>query len=174
MCHKRLLFLFVGQKVKSSDSLRGVTKKCDIYRPAKNSSESIFPETRNLFFVDTVGWEDPDGVDDDETFKDILRFIDNNNIANLKAVIWTVNPNVRQDAQLNRQAALIDKFGSGGEGGSVWDRVIIACKQSANVEADTRGAFAAALDFNPRASVQRLGHRFMDDSSLSMDQQVRV
>jgi len=155
-----------GQEVKHGDSLRGVTKRCDIYRPAKNN-RSIFPDSQHLFFVDTVGFEDPD-VDDAETFKDILRFIDNNNIANLRAVIWTVMPNVRQDALLNRQAALIDKFGER----EVWNRVIISCKQSTNVEADTRGAFAAALDFNPRATVQRLGHRFLDDSSLTMDQQI--
>ena len=46
------------------------------------------PDSRNLFFVDTVGWDDPD-ANDDETFKDILLFIKNNNIANLKAVVWT-------------------------------------------------------------------------------------
>ena len=35
-----------------------------------------------------MGWDDPD-ANDDETFKDILLFIKNNNIANLKAVVWT-------------------------------------------------------------------------------------
>ena len=72
----------------SNDGVSSVTKKCAIYRPARNNANSVFPDARNLFFVDTVGWDDPD-ANDDETFKDILLFIKNNNIANLKAVVWT-------------------------------------------------------------------------------------
>ena len=155
-----------GQDVKASSSIRRVTQKCTLYRPAYHSKSNIFEE-RNLFFVDTVGWEDAN-VDDEDTFKDILKFIDANNIINIRAVIWTVSPNVRQDALLNRQAALINKFGDK----EIWNRVIISCKQSANPDTDTRGALAAALDYDPRSSIQVVGYRFLDDSSLSMDQQM--
>ena len=84
----------------SNDGVSSVTKKCAIYRPARNNANSVFPDARNLFFVDTVGWDDPD-ANDDETFKDILLFIKNNNIANLKAVVWTgKNIHIFQKAQV--------------------------------------------------------------------------
>ena len=58
-------------------------------------------------WIDTVGWNDSE-FEDDETFKDILRFIDDNYMTSIKAVIWNVHPNVRCDAVLTR-----DYFWSG-------------------------------------------------------------
>ena len=52
-------------------------------------------------WIDTVGWNDAE-FEDDETFKDILRFIDDNYMTSVKAVIWNVHPNVRCDAVLTR------------------------------------------------------------------------
>ena len=48
-----------------------------------------------------MGWNDAE-FEDDETFKDILRFIDDNYMTGIKAVIWNVHPNVRCDAVLTR------------------------------------------------------------------------
>ena len=48
-----------------------------------------------------MGWNDAE-FEDDETFKDILRFIDDNYMTSVKAVIWNVHPNVRCDAVLTR------------------------------------------------------------------------
>ena len=60
-------------------------------------------------WIDTVGWDDAE-FEDDETFKNILRFIDDNYLTRIKAVIWNVQPNHRKDALLTSQAKLIDKF----------------------------------------------------------------
>merc|ERR1711962_1792757 len=54
-----------GQVVASNDGVSSVTKKCAIYRPARNNANSVFPDARNLFFVDTVGWDDPEANDDE-------------------------------------------------------------------------------------------------------------
>ena len=42
--------------------------------------------------------------DDEETFREILRFISSNYLTCIKAIIWHVLPNVRRDALLTRQA----------------------------------------------------------------------
>lgn len=156
------------QRVKASDSLRRVTQRCKLYRPVFHSKNCIF-EQRNIFVVDTVGWEDADS-DDDDSFKEILRFVNANNIVNIKAVIWTVNRSIRQDALLNRQAALINKFYEK----DIWNRVIIVCKQTENPDRDCRGALAAGLDYNPRANIQTTGFYYLDDSSFTMDQSMSL
>ena len=53
--------------------------------------------------IDCVGWDDTE-VDDDETFREILRFICSNYLTSIKAILWHVLPNVRRDALLTRQA----------------------------------------------------------------------
>ena len=62
---------------------------------------------------------------DDSTFKDILRFINDNRLLKVKAIIWTVLPNIRKDALLTKQARLIDLF----QPSKIWNNVIIICKQ---------------------------------------------
>ena len=43
----------------------------------------------------------------------------------MKAIIWTVLPNIRKDALLTKQARLIDLF----KPAKIWNNVIIICKQ---------------------------------------------
>ena len=62
---------------------------------------------------------------DDLTFKEILQFINDNRLLKVKAIIWTVLPNVRKDALLKKQANLIDRF----KPTEIWNNVIIICKQ---------------------------------------------
>ena len=97
-----------GQHVPSGNSTHRVTQKCNIYRPKLEFEKNIIQE-KNVFFVDTVGWDDAD-CDDDDTFKDILRYIESNNIVNIKAVIWSVIPSPRITSQLTNQAKLINKL----------------------------------------------------------------
>ena len=85
-------------------------------------------------WIDTVGLDDAN-FDDHETFKDILRFIDENYMTSVKAIIWNVNPNVRCDALLTNQAKLINLFAPQ----EIWNNVIIIVKQSLNPEDDGRG-----------------------------------
>ena len=106
-----------------------------------------------LLWVDTVGWDDAD-LQDDTTFKDILRFIESNQLLRVKAIIWNILPNVRKDALLTKQARLIDLF----KPKEIWQNVMIICKQSRNPEDDAQGALAAARQFNPKAQPPVLGN----------------
>ena len=47
---------------------------------------------------------------DDSTFKDILRFIGEQQLLKVKAILWCILPNVRRDALLTKQARLIEMF----------------------------------------------------------------
>lgn len=152
-----------GQVVPSGSSLGRVTLRCNIYRPKLEMEKLILSGRKNVYFIDTVGWDDAD-ADDEDTFRYILGFLDANNVLRIKAVIWFVLPNIRRDALLVKQAALINRLAplsdakNAGTGknyaGSIWGRTIIACKQAMNPEQDTRGAVAAALDHDPFANIQ--------------------
>ena len=72
---------------------------------------------------------------DDSTFKDILRFIGDQQLLRVKAIIWNILPNVRKDALLSKQARLIDLF----KPRDIWHNVLIICKQSRNPEDDAQG-----------------------------------
>ena len=49
------------------------------------SYQCRFPEVRDIVWVDTVGLDDAD-LEDDSTFKDILRFINDNSLFNVKGI----------------------------------------------------------------------------------------
>ena len=61
--------------------------------------------------------------------------------ARVKAILWTILPNVRKDALLSKQANMINKF----KEVDIWNNVIIVCKQSRNPEDDTQGRVARWL-----------------------------
>ena len=60
-----------GALTQSGSGHERVTKYCQIHRSMVSDNEPVW--------VDTVGWDDED-VEDDKTFRDILRFIDKYNI----------------------------------------------------------------------------------------------
>jgi hypothetical protein len=82
-------------------------------------------------------------------------------LSRVKAILWTINPNIRKDALLAKQAHLINLF----KESKIWKNVIIVCKQSRNPEDDTQGALAAAKMFNPDAQVPVLGYTYLEDPS---------
>ena len=71
---------------------------------------------------------------DDSTFKDILRFICDEELLRVKAIVWNILPNVRKDALLTKQARLINLF----KPKDIWHNVVIVCKQSRNPEDDAQ------------------------------------
>lgn len=150
---------FTRLPIKSNAGVNRVTTRCAMYRRPGDP----------LAWIDTVGWDDVH-FDDEDTFQDILRFIDNNYLQQLLAVVWTVHPNVRQAGMLTKQAKLIDMFAPG----RVWNNVIIICKQSMSPEDDGRGALAAALELNPHANIQLVGYRFIDDETFSAKQKAKL
>lgn len=150
---------FTRLPIQSNSGVSRVTQKCCMYHRPNDE----------YAWIDTVGWDDAH-FEDDETFKDILRFIDDNYLTSVKAFIWTIHPNVRSDAVLTAQARLIDKFCPK----DVWNNVIIVAKQSMSPDDDCRGSLAAALDFHHRANIQHLGYRFMDDETFSAKQRIKL
>ena len=84
----------------------------------------------------------------------------------MKAIIWTVLPNVRKDATLSNQAKMINMF----KEKDIWHNVIIVCKQSRNPIEDSKGAVAAAREFNQFAVIPQLGFTYIDDNSFTKRQ----
>ncbi|CAB4065683.1 unnamed protein product [Lepeophtheirus salmonis] len=143
-----------SQRAKCSSGTERETKKCAKYHRLGEHNGSIW--------VDTVGWDDID-CEDADSFKEVLRFIDKNDIMNVKAILWNVIPNIRRDALLSKQAAIIDLF----KPGEIWNNVIIVLKQSMNPENDGKGALRAALEYNAYANIQVVGYRFFEDPTIS-------
>lgn len=81
----------------------------------------------------------------------------------MKAIIWSILPNVRKDGVLTKQARLINMF----KEREIWNNVVIVCKQSHNPADDAQGALAAAKEFNPSAEVTVLGYTYVQDPSLT-------
>ena len=52
-------------------------------------------------------------------------FINEHNLHQVKAIIWNINPNIREDDLITRQAYLINLF----KEDEIWKNVIIICKK---------------------------------------------
>ena len=52
-------------------------------------------------------------------------FINDHNLHQVKAIIWNINPNIREDDLITRQAYLINLF----KEDEIWKNVIIICKK---------------------------------------------
>ena len=62
---------------------------------------------------------------DRDTFKEILTFINDNHLNRIKAIIWNIDPTIREDEVISRQAYLINMF----KPKDIWNNVIIICKK---------------------------------------------
>jgi len=140
--------------VRSGSGTERVTKHCHLIRDIREDETPVW--------VDTVGWDDAE-CDDEETFKDILRYINQYDITRVAAIIWNVVPNVRRDALLKKQAQLINQF----KEEEIWKNVLIVAKQSLNPEADCAGAVRAAEDFSDETPILFTGYRFLTDPTLN-------
>ena len=143
-----------GAQCKAGSGSERVTLRSQIYGTDK---------TMEPVWVDTVGWDDAE-IDDDQTFRDILTFIDRNNITAVTAVIWNISPNVRCDAMLSGQARLINMFCP-----EVWSNVLVVAKQSHSPEVDCQGALRAAQAYT-QDTVLHTGYRLMSDPTFSAAQ----
>ena len=93
-------------------------------------------------WIDTVGYDDTNRVDDEESFKEVLKFIQENHLCKVRAIVWTILPQERKDARLQRQAEFINRFREE----TIWENVIIIAKQPGGFSAGRgcRGAEEAA------------------------------
>jgi len=147
---------FTGCSVRSGAGTEPVTEHCQAWCGKEGDP----------VWVDTVGWEDRHS-DNTDTFQETLRFLSNKSLTQVAAIVWCVSPNIRQDATLQHQAQFIDQFGHK----KIWDNVIIICKQAVNPDHDAAGALRAAQHFNSAAKTKVIGYRYLDDKSLSPEQQ---
>ena len=101
-----------------------------------------FEDEEGLMWVDSIGFDGTDSTrSDEEAFQYILRFLQEHGISHVAGIIWTVNPDGRMTAKLQKQAWLINQF----KAVSVWDNIIIAVKKTRGIaRTDGAGALAAA------------------------------
>ena len=59
-----------------------------------------------------------------------LRFLSNKSLTRVSAIVWCVQPNIRQDANMQREAQFIDQFAHK----TIWDNVIIICEYNTWVD----------------------------------------
>ena len=81
-----------GQSVEVSDRADSLTRKCQIFADLTKPSQPVW--------IDTVGYDDTSRLDDEESFKNVLKFIQEENLLKIKAIIWTILPQERKDARL--------------------------------------------------------------------------
>ena len=84
-------------------------------------------------------------------------------VTRVAAVVWTVLPQERMDARLQRQAEVIDQFQAGGR---IWDYVVIIAKQPGGFNLEVEGGREAAwVQLGAEGgNVQALGFTFLDSS----------
>ena len=94
-----------------------------------------------------MGYDDSTNRNDEENFKEVLRFMDENDLKDVHAIVWTVSPTPRMDAKLQKQANFINQFGDS----MIWRNVVIIAKQpgSFNLNQATQGAVEAAKLYCP-------------------------
>jgi len=145
-----------GVQTRAGSGTERVTMHCEIHRSLTDDQEPVW--------VDTVGWDDAE-CEDEETFKDILRFINKYDITKVSAIIWNIVPNVRRDALLMDQARMINMF----KEKDIWNNVLIVAKQSLNPKVDCQGAVKAAQEFTD-VPILHTGYRFYNDPTVSAEQ----
>ena len=73
--------------------------------------------------------------------QETLRFLSNKSLTRVSAIVWCVQPNIRQDATMQRQAQFIDQFAHK----TIWDNVIIICEY--NMWADSTNGLHNNVNF---------------------------
>jgi len=98
--------------------------------------------------------------------QDTLSYLNNNDLLKISAIIWCVSPNIRQDATLQRQAEFINEFLPK----TIWENVIVICKQAVNPSKDGVGAVKAAQSFHKTVRLNVIGYRYLDDPCFTDEQ----
>ena len=82
---------YTGQDVAVSKGSSSLTRHCEIYTNLRNISEPVW--------IDTVGYDDSKNLKDEDSFKEVLKFIDKHDVRDVHAIVWTVMPQERMDAR---------------------------------------------------------------------------
>ena len=93
---------YTGQNVATSKGASSLTRYCELYANLRNTSEPVW--------IDTVGYDDSKKLKDEDSFKEVLKFIDKHDVRDVHGIVWTVMPQERMDA---RYVQLYVNTGSG-------------------------------------------------------------
>ena len=148
---------YTGQTVRVSSGPESQTRHCEIF---KNNREG---GGNDAVWIDTVGYDDTNRLSDRSSFQEVLRFIDDHDLRDVRAIVWTVMPQERKDARLQKQAEFINLF----KEGEVWGNVIILAKQPGgyNVDLACQGALEAARAHSwENSMIRTVGFTYMDSS----------
>jgi len=52
------------------------------------------PEGSSPVWVDTVGYDDTTNLSDADSFREVLRYLSDQNLTSVRAIVWTVIPQV--------------------------------------------------------------------------------
>ena len=70
---------YTNQNVIVSKLASSMTRQCNIYKNLRNPSEPVW--------VDTVGYDDSKNLKDEESFKEVLKFIDKHDLRDVQAIV---------------------------------------------------------------------------------------
>ncbi len=83
-----------------------MTRYCELYANLRNTSEPVW--------IDTVGYDDSKKLKDEDSFKEVLKFIDKHDVRDVHGIVWTVMPQERMDAryvQLTLKYRIKEQYG---------------------------------------------------------------
>ncbi len=75
-----------------------MTRHCEVYSNLRDPTEPVW--------IDTVGYDDSKNLRDEDSFREVLKFIDKHNVRDVHAIVWTVMPQERMDARLQKASQL--------------------------------------------------------------------
>ncbi len=150
---------YTGQSgVRVSSRPESQTRHCEVFRSARDDAADSQP-----VWIDTVGYDDTNRLSDQSSFQEVLRFVDDHELRDVRAIVWTVMPQERRDARLQKQAEFINQFREG----EVWNNVVIVAKQPGgyNVDLACQGALEAAKAHAwENTKVRTIGFTYLDES----------
>ena len=107
-----LISILTGRQARTGSGADAVTQHCEAF-------DDITGVT-NFRYVDTKGWEDTRLESDDDVYANKMKFLQENGLKRIQALIWCVEPSERKNATIQRQAKYINDFGDG-----IWKNTII-------------------------------------------------
>jgi len=153
--------LVVGSTGSGKSTLIGLCTGAEVKTSSETGECTLeISEFKEVGKEDGPSWIDSVGFDgtniertNKEAFQYILRFLQEKNISHMVGIIWTVNPDNRESAQLQDQAKLINEF----KEVKVWDNVMVLVKRTRGApRQDAAGALAAAKGVAPTIDVDRI------------------
>ena len=67
-------------------------------KKAKEASRKFRNHTEPVW-IDTVGYDDSTNIKDEDSFKEVLKYIDKHDVRDVHGIVWTVMPQERMDAR---------------------------------------------------------------------------